>query len=293
MTASTRFALVGLLLVSAGCDGCDSDKESGNDNEEQAADSAPPVEPIEPLDVDMEKVVLGRRLYHDPILSGDGSVSCATCHSLDHGGAEDRRTSTGIGAQVGPINSPTVLNAHYNFRQFWDGRAADLEEQAAGPVENPMEMGGSFADVPAKVAEDPWYAEHFAAVYEGDEPVTKDNIINAIAEYERYLITPAPFDAFLRGDESALDEAQKRGWVAFREVGCISCHQGVNIGGTMYQKMGLVKTTSPCEAESSPTRTSAATTSPRTKRTSTCSRCLRCATSPKRRPTFTTGLRPT
>jgi len=229
-----------VLALAAGCDQCNEEETAETEGEPEPA-AAPPVEPLVAPEVDMAKVTLGRRLYHDPILSGDGTVSCATCHTLDHGGAEDRATSAGIGQAVGPINSPTVLNAHFNFAQFWDGRAADLEEQAAGPVENPIEMGGSFADVVPKIAADEWYAERFAAVYGEENPVTKENITNAIAEYERYLVTPAPFDDFLRGDESALNEQQTRGWEAFQEVGCTTCHQGVNLGGTMFMKMGLVR----------------------------------------------------
>ena len=231
------------LTILGGCDDCGGEEEAEEtaETEESAEPAAPPVAALEAPEVDMEKVYLGRRLYHDTILSGDGSVSCASCHTLDHGGAEDKATSVGIGSQIGPINSPTVLNAVFNFRQFWDGRAADLQEQAAGPVENPVEMGGSFTDVVEAVGEDEWYAERFASVYGGDEPITKDNITDAIAEYERYLVTPAPFDDFLRGDESALNEQEQRGWAAFQEVGCVSCHQGMNLGGTMYQKMGVVE----------------------------------------------------
>lgn len=236
--AATRLLLA--LAFAAGCDQCSEEEETA-ETERDESDAAPPVEPLVAPEVDMDKVRLGRRLYHDPILSGDGTVSCASCHTLDHGGAEDRATSEGIGQAIGPINSPTVLNAHFNFRQFWDGRAADLEEQAAGPVENPIEMGGSFVDVVPAIAADEWYAERFAAVYGEDDPVTKDNITNAIAEYERYLVTPGRWDEFLNGDESALTEQERRGWAAFQEVGCITCHQGVNVGGTMFQKMGIVE----------------------------------------------------
>ncbi|MAQ15753.1 MAG: cytochrome B6 [Sandaracinus sp.] len=237
-----RFLLPFLLLaLASGCDSCNDTEGDEAAESTETEPTPPPVEPIEAPEVNMDKVYLGRRLYHDPILSGDGTVSCATCHTLDHGGAEDRRTSNGIGDQVGPINSPTVLNAHFNFVQFWDGRAENLQEQAAGPIENPIEMGGAFGDVVGAVAGDEWYAERFASIYGEDDPVTKDNITDALAEYERYLITPAPFDDFLRGDESALNEQEQRGWAAFQEVGCISCHQGVNLGGTMFQKMGVVE----------------------------------------------------
>mgnify|MGYP001545132289 CR=1 FL=1 len=204
---------------------------------------AEPVEPILPLpdeaDVDMDKVLLGRTLYFDTALSGDGTISCATCHSLDHGGAEPRKTSIGINGHVGPINSPTVLNSSYNFVQFWDGRAADLQEQAAGPVANPGEMGAKWDDVVAKLSKDEKYKAEFAKVY--DDGVTKANITDAIAEYEKSLITPSRFDKYLRGDMTAITEAEKKGYETFKEVGCTACHSGINVGGAMFQKLGLVK----------------------------------------------------
>ena len=244
--AATRLLLA--LAFTAGCDQCneetetDAEESQAQESEaEETVDASPLVQRLEAPEVEMDKVYLGRRLYHDPILSGDGTVSCASCHTLDHGGAEDRVSSQGMGGAIGPINSPTVLNAHFNFRQFWDGRAADLQEQAGGPVENPIEMGGSFADAVERIAEDEWYAERFANVYGGEDPITKENITDAIAEYERYLVTPAPWDEYLAGDVDALTDEQKRGWSTFQEAGCIACHQGVNLGGTMYQTLGAVE----------------------------------------------------
>lgn len=190
-------------------------------------------------EVPMPKLELGRRLYNDTALSGDNTISCATCHSLDHGGAEPRRTSTGINGQIGPINSPTVLNAGLHIRQFWDGRAADLAEQAAGPVANPVEMGANWEDVVARIGADASYVEAFrAAGYEG---VSQANITDAIAAFESTLITPGPFDRFLGGDLTAMNEQQQRGYMTFRSVGCISCHTGPALGGQMFQKMGLVR----------------------------------------------------
>jgi cytochrome c peroxidase len=158
---------------------------------------------------------------------------------LDHGGAEPRKTSTGIRGQIGPINSPTVLNSGFNFVQFWDGRAKDLQEQAAGPVENPIEMGAKWDKVVERLKKNEEYAKAFAKLY--PDGVTKDNATDAIAEYEKSLITPSRFDAYLRGDADAINEAEKRGYATFKEVGCTACHTGVIAGGTMFQKMGLVK----------------------------------------------------
>jgi cytochrome c peroxidase len=197
-----------------------------------------PVPLTEPT-ADMTKVALGRRLFFDTRLSGDGTLSCASCHSFDHGGAEPRATSLGIGGAVGPINSPTVLNASLNFVQFWDGRAADLREQARGPVTNPIEMGSSFERVVAALTADPTYVADFRVPY--TDGITEANIVDAIAEYEAALITPAPFDRFLRGDETALSADERAGYELFRAVGCTSCHRGANLGGTMYQRLGIVR----------------------------------------------------
>lgn len=190
-------------------------------------------------ELDMKKIALGRKLFHDPILSGDGTISCSTCHTLDHGGAEPRKTSTGIRGQVGPINSPTVLNSSLNFVQFWDGRAKDLREQAEGPVANPIEMGATWEGVVKRLKANDEYATEFAALYE--DGVTKTSVTDAIAVYEEALITPSRFDRYLRGDQSAITEAEKTGYETFKEVGCPTCHNGVLIGGGMFQKMGLVK----------------------------------------------------
>jgi cytochrome c peroxidase len=158
---------------------------------------------------------------------------------LEHGGAEPRKTSTGIGGQVGPINSPTVLNSSYNFVQFWDGRAKDLQEQAAGPVENPAEMGAKWPDVVERLKKNEEYATAFTKLYQ--DGITKDNATDAIAEYEKSLITPSRFDAYLKGDDAAITDAEKKGYATFKEVGCTACHSGILAGGSMFQKLGLVK----------------------------------------------------
>ncbi|MBX7194781.1 MAG: cytochrome-c peroxidase [Sandaracinaceae bacterium] len=201
--------------------------------------AAPAVEPLPTPEVAMSKVLLGRRLFHDTRLSGDGTLSCASCHSLDTGGAEHRATSQGINGQIGPINAPTVLNSGLNFVQFWDGRAADLQAQAAGPVANPGEMGASWETVVATLGASEADRTEFSAIY--PDGVTQANITDAIAEYERSLATPSRFDAFLRGDQSALSADEQRGWATFQEVGCTACHRGPNVGGGMYQRMGLVR----------------------------------------------------
>jgi cytochrome c peroxidase len=185
---------------------------------------APPDNPTTP-----EKVALGKRLYYDTRLSGDGTLSCASCHDLyEKAGGDGRRTATGIAGQVGGRNVPTVWNTAFQSVLFWDGRARSLEEQAAGPIMNPIEMGmTTTAEAEKRIAADPSYREEFARVFGAHQPITFDLIIKAIAAFERTLITPdAPYDRFVRGDTSALTPAQLRGMALFESLGCVTCHQG-------------------------------------------------------------------
>lgn len=192
------------------------------------------ISPLKTIEVNEDKAELGEKLFHDPMLSADGKVSCSSCHGLDKGGDDDAKTSTGIVGQLGPINSPTVFNAAHNFSQFWDGRAATLENQALGPVENPLEMGDTWENVVKKVSADEDYKKAFDALYGGK--VTKENIAHAIAEFERTLITPdSRFDQFLAGNKNILTKREKDGWELFKEVGCASCHNGSLLGGNSYQ----------------------------------------------------------
>lgn len=224
--------------------------EEGEDEEEHASletpasaiddQIAPYLENIEPVsapaDVSMQKAELGERLFNDTRLSADGAVSCATCHALATGGVDRLKVSTGIKGQNGPINAPTVYNAAHNFVQFWDGRAATLADQAAGPVENPLEMGEAWPDVVKKIAADGSYAPLFAQTYNGE--ISKATITDAIAEFERTLATPdSPFDKYLKGDKTALSDEAKRGFLLFNETGCTSCHTGSYFGGENYQKL--------------------------------------------------------
>jgi cytochrome c peroxidase len=158
---------------------------------------------------------------------------------LAAGGDDNLQYSFGINAQEGNMNSPTVLNATNNFRQFWDGRAKNLQVQAAGPIENPVEMGFSFKKLIPKLNKSE-YKALFAKIYK--EGITKNSITDAIAEYEKTLVTPnAPFDKYLRGDKNALTQKQKEGYELFKSKGCISCHHGVNLGGNLYSKFGVVQ----------------------------------------------------
>lgn len=181
-----------------------------------------------------EKVALGERLFHDTALSADRTVSCSSCHEVRQGaGMDGRRASQGIGGQTGARNAPTVWNAAFQSELFWDGRAASLEEQAKGPPLNAKEMGmPSLEAVAQRVREDASYREPFDRAFGAGQPITITQIVAAIAAYERTLITPdAPYDRFVRGDESALSAAQLRGMELFQSVGCIQCHSGPNFSG--------------------------------------------------------------
>lgn len=176
-----------------------------------------------------EKVALGKRLYYDVRLSGDGTLSCASCHELyQKAGGDGRRTATGIRGQVGGRNVPTVWNAAFQSVLFWDGRAPSLEDQAKGPIMNPIEMGmPTVAEVEKRVAADPSYREAFARVFGAGQPITLDLIAKAIAAFERTLVTPdTPYDRFVRGDATALTPAQIRGMALFEATGCVTCHRG-------------------------------------------------------------------
>ncbi|MBB2189770.1 c-type cytochrome [Gluconacetobacter azotocaptans] len=203
--------------------------------------SAEPVQPIpDALPVDDSKVALGRRLFFDKQLSGNGTLSCASCHGLDHGGADGRVTALGIDNQHGPINVPTVYDAAFNQSQFWNGRAATLADQAAGPVMNPLEMGShDWGQVAGTLKQDPTYIAAFQAAF-GSDDITKDTITAAIAEYEKTLITPdSRFDRYLKGDAQALNAQEKNGYALFKSVGCSGCHTGASMGGQAFEVMGL------------------------------------------------------
>lgn len=201
-------------------------------------------EPIQPLPlsaaVDAETVALGNRLFHDRRLSGDNTLNCASCHDLTRGGTDQAKVATGIRGQQGPINSPTVYVAMYNLAQFWDGRAKDLQEQAAGPVANPIEMGANWDEVIEKLKQDAAYVEAFAKRYP-DQGLTKTTVTHAIAVFEESLVTPnARFDRYLRGDSNALTNDEKAGYELFK-THCASCHSGPALGGLSYEKMGVAR----------------------------------------------------
>lgn len=190
---------------------------------------APPDNPTTP-----NKAALGERLFHDPALSDDRTVSCATCHDVRTGAGDDSaRTAIGITRIPGDRNTPTVFNAAFQARLFWDGRASSLEQQARGPLVNPDEMGmPSLEAVEQRVRADATYRPAFDRAFGPDSAITIDTITQAIASYERTLVTSdTPYDRFVRGDATALSEAQQRGMWQFQALGCATCHSGPNFSG--------------------------------------------------------------
>jgi len=200
-------------------------------------------EPITPIPLripyDLAKARLGQRLFFDPILSRDRKISCVSCHDFAHGGADPRNVSLGAGGIKGRMQSPTVLNAVFNIAQFWNGRAKTLEDQAMGPIHNPVEMRMSSNEVISRLTNNPFYHQAFTRI-NGRSSITIMDVANVIAEYEKTLITPnSPFDRYLR-HEALLSASATRGYEFFKRTGCASCHNGVIIGGNSYQKIGVI-----------------------------------------------------
>ena len=189
------------------------------------------------IKVDKQKASLGKKLFFDPILSKDKTLSCASCHNLFDNGADKTAYTKGINGMLGYFNVPTVYNAVYNFRQFWDGRAKDLEEQVLTPIINPVEMGNSIEEV-LKDLKNSKYDLLFRVIYE--DGVSKENLAEVIAEFEKTLTTPnSMFDKYLKDKHFVLSPKIMNGYRLFKEKGCISCHNGVNVGGNLYNKFGI------------------------------------------------------
>lgn len=199
-----------------------------------------PIQPVpSPRVLSPAKVELGKALFHDPDLSVDGTVSCASCHSLELGGVDQLPRSFGVNGQEGGINSPTVFFSALNFKQFWNGRALTLEEQVNGPITNPIEMGNSWPQVLKTLKADESYRKQFSTIYA--DGVSADNVRDAIAEFERSLtLDNSRFDKFLKGDSKAISDVEARGYALFKSYGCVACHQGAGVGGNMFQVFGVM-----------------------------------------------------
>ena len=206
-------------------------------------EAAEPIKPVPTvIEVNEAKVELGRKLFHDPRLSKNDTISCATCHDLSTGGDDGQVVSSGIEGRTGFVNAPTVFNAGYNFKQFWDGRAHTLKDQIDGPVQNRLEMESIWPDVVTKLFQDEDYPRLFQENYPNDaQSISRENIKDALAEFMRSLITPnSRFDQWLRGNTEALNKQEKEGYALFKRYGCVSCHQGAAVGGNMFQVFGVI-----------------------------------------------------
>lgn len=206
----------------------------------QVALAEEPIQPI-PLEINLDarRVALGDQLFHDVQLSSNGTISCATCHALDKGGTDRLAISQGMGGSLTGLNAPTVFNSGFHSRLNWDGKAKTLEEQADGPIASVGEMGGmSWPAVVDRLQQSAVYPGLFREIY--TDGVTPDNVRDAIATFQRSLYTPnAPFDQYLRGDAEAISADVKQGYDLFKSYGCVSCHQGMVVGGNMFQTLGI------------------------------------------------------
>lgn len=207
------------------------------------ATASEPIKPVSPVkEINPALSELGKKLYFDPRLSVSGFISCNSCHNLSMGGTDNLKTSIGHKWQQGPINSPTVLNSSLNLAQFWDGRAADLKEQAGGPIANPGEMASSHTLAVDVIESIPGYVREFKQVFGDSGKVDIDRITDAIAEFEKTLVTPnAPFDRWLLGDKNAISQNALEGYQLFKSSGCVACHNGEAVGGNSFQKMGVIE----------------------------------------------------
>ena len=200
-------------------------------------------EPIQPIplhiDLDEKKVTLGEKLFRDVRLSSDKKVACISCHGFDTGGVDRMTRSRGIKGQLNLVNTPTVFNSGFNFKLDWDGKYENLFTNVDGPLLSPIIMGGKWEEIIPMLRSSPDYVKAFAKAY--PDGITKDNVRDAIATFEESLYTPnSRFDQFLRGKSNALTQEEKEGYNLFKEYGCVSCHQGINVGGNMFQKFGVL-----------------------------------------------------
>jgi cytochrome c peroxidase len=200
-------------------------------------------EPIQPIplhiDLDEKKVTLGEKLFREVRLSGDKKVACISCHGFDTGGVDRMTRSRGVKGQLNLVNTPTVFNSGFNFKLDWDGKYENLFTNVDGPLLSPIIMGGKWEEIIPMLRSSPDYVKAFAKAYA--DGITKDNVRDAIATFEESLYTPnSRFDQFLRGNSNALTQEEKEGYNLFKEYGCVSCHQGINVGGNMFQKFGVL-----------------------------------------------------
>lgn len=199
-------------------------------------------EPISPIPLEVEinqaRASLGERLFFDTRLSRNNSISCASCHQLESGGDDNLALGISLSAEQHTVNTPSIFNAGYNFRQKWDGSAKTLHEQIDMVIADKHEFANEWEKIIARLATDETMQQNFTTVY--SDGISKENIIDALVEFEKTLITPnSRFDRYLRSEEKILSEDEIKGYTLFKNLGCISCHQGKNIGGNLFQKFGI------------------------------------------------------
>lgn len=197
-----------------------------------------PIIPLPTVTLDSNKVLLGKKLFFDKRLSKDNTISCSSCHDLSKGGADGLKVPIGIDNQKGVINAPSVFNAAYNFRQFWNGRAKTLEDQIDGPIHSSIEMGTNWDEITSKLKLDNSYVNHFKEV--GYPFINKEAIKSALSYYQKSLTSPSRFDRYLKGEIGAITSTEKSGYQLFKQYGCSSCHQGINVGGNTFAKFGII-----------------------------------------------------
>jgi len=206
------------------------------------------IEPIKSVPYDKEKAVLGEKLFFDKILSRDNNISCASCHKPSHGWADTEAISVGVFGRKGVLNSPTVLNAVFNFRQLWDGTAKNLQDQADGSIHKDFEMDMTSSEIEKRLNNITMYRDSFKKIYNTKSIQYKD-VLNAIAEFEKTLITKnSKFDLFLQ-NKASLSKKEEQGYLLFKTLGCVTCHNGINIGGNSFQKIGIVIAYSKCDKD--------------------------------------------
>ena len=197
-----------------------------------------PLPTVESLSLNPDKIKLGEQLFKEKRFSKDNSTACISCHDLNRGGVDNMQKSIGVRQQLGGINAPSVYNSGLNFYQFWNGRAVNLEDQVSQVVHNPKEMDMTWPEIIAILNKDTALVQQFTALY--NDGIQEKNIEDAIATFERSLLTPSRFDRYLQGDATAINDEERHGYQLFKDYGCIACHQGVNIGGNMFQKFGAM-----------------------------------------------------
>jgi cytochrome c peroxidase len=237
---SARASLLAAVLTLPGCERPTAALEPLESNPFETTTDQP-IEPL-PLELDVlgAKVALGERLFGEPLLSGDGKVRCTDCHLASHALADPRARSAVAGRPESPVNSPTMYNVRYLYKLGWSGRFDSLEAHNDALMTNPNVMASSWQGAAERLAQKPAYVESFRAVF--PDGLTPTNVRAALVAYERSLVTPdAPFDRYLRGDQSAIPEDAKRGYALFKSYGCASCHQGKAVGGNMLQRVGVMR----------------------------------------------------